>query len=64
MSDIPISLEGKLKDPDQVTRFFDQDECVVVGWKDSGEILAHFGSNTELARELADSFAWLVRQYG
>lgn len=61
--DVDTSLVRALPDRDKVIRFFDEDSMVVVGWKDSREVLAIIGSSTPLNRELGDLIAEAIREY-
>jgi hypothetical protein len=55
-----VALIRDLSDRESVSRFFD-DDCVVVGWKDTLEVLVNCGSNTELNRQLGDLIAACIR---
>lgn len=52
-SEINRTLLNGLPDRNMISRFFD-DGVVVVGWKDTREILLTIGSNTDFNRELGD----------
>ena len=56
-------IRDQIADPDQLSRFF-HDSDVVIGWKDTCEVLVNFGSNTELNRRLADLMLRAIKSEG